>query len=203
MTPVTTRIVLTLLLIPSVVLEAWAQFPGAKGQALRLQVVFERTQKDKKVTSVPYTMSLVSAVGNEPALGQSRMRMVFQVPMYTETLAEQRDVGGATRTNTRANVVYKDVGDAIDCYARTRDDGRFLVQCSFEQSSVAPSDSTPIGSGGPPTQIKQGQGPPVVRTFRSEAALLLADGQTVRHGAGVDRFTGETVSVDVTLTVIK
>jgi hypothetical protein len=112
--------------------------------------------------------------------------MGVQVPMRFETI-------GLLRTNLcPANVVYRDVGDALDCGASVRDDKYFLVRCTSEQSVVAPSqDDQPRLT------------PPVIRTFRSEAALVLADGQSAQHSAGVDRVTGETVKIDVTLTVVK
>lgn len=167
------------------VMRAHAQVAG-KGPAVRLQVVFERYEKDKKVSSVPYTVSLVASTPNEPFLANmTRVRMGVQVPMHFDTVGpDKRPVPG--------NVVYKDVGDALDCGASAREDGRFLVRCNFEQSSVTPNQNDAALLT-----------PPLIRTFRSEAYLVLGDGQTGRHSAGVDRVTGETVSVDVTLTVVK
>jgi hypothetical protein len=171
---------------------ASAQFLVApKGPAVRLQIVFERFAKDKKVSSVPYTVSLIALAPNDNVPGglPSRVRAGVQVPMRYETT-------GADKQPVPGNVVYRDVGDAIECRASSREDGRFTVHCVFEQSSVG-------SPGDPPASPASNLLPPVIRTFRSEASLVLADGQTVRHSAGIDRVTGETVNIDVTLTAMK
>lgn len=179
----TLRLVTAILVLCSPATPGYAQFAG-KGPAIRLQVVFERFEKDKKVSSTPYTVSVVATTTNEP-IQMTRLRMGIQVPMHLEAAGpEKRPVPG--------NVVYKEVGDGLDCGASLREDGRFLVRCNFEQSSVAPNQEDAARLT-----------PPVIRTFRSEAALVLADGQTARHSAGVDRLTGETVSMDITHTVVK
>lgn len=170
---------------------AWAQY-SAKGPAVRIQVVFERFAKEKRVSSVPYTISLVALAPTEnTAMGgnPSRVRAGIQVPMQYDTI-------GPDKKPVPGNVIYRDVGDAVECRASARDDGRFFVHCMFEQSSVGPAGDSSAAAG--PSLL-----PPVIRTFRSEASLVLADGQTVRHSAGVDRVTGETVNIDVTLTVVK
>ena len=175
----------------AIALIAFAGTPAAvqaqisKGPALRLQVVFERYEKDKKISSVPYSVTLVARAANESFDTPSRLHVGLQVPMNYDTLGpEKRPVPG--------NVVYKDVGDRVDCSAAVRDDGRFLLRCVFEQASIATTQ-------GPAANLA----PPLLRTFRSEASLVIGEGQTVRHSAGVDRTTGETVNVDVTLTAIK
>ena len=141
--------------------------------------------------SVPYTVSLIALAPNDNVPGglPSRVRAGVQVPMRYETT-------GADKQPVPGNVVYRDVGDAIECRASSREDGRFTVHCVFEQSSVG-------SPGDPPASPASNLLPPVIRTFRSEASLVLADGQTVRHSAGIDRVTGETVNIDVTLTAMK
>ena len=44
--------------------------------------------------------------------------------------------------------------------------------------------------------------PPVFRSFQSNNALALRDGQSQQYVAAADPVTGETIRVDVTLTVL-
>ena len=79
---------------------ASAQFLVApKGPAVRLQIVFERFAKDKKVSSVPYTVSLVALAPNDNVPGglPSRIRAGVQVPMPVRNYWR----GQATRTRKR------------------------------------------------------------------------------------------------------
>lgn len=162
----------------------YAQDPPAPGPVLRLQVVFGRYENEKKVSTVPYTLSLIP---NAPGkmVSMARIRMGVQVPLRMDTT-------GPDKKPVPGNVVYKDVGNSADCTAETRDDRRFLVFCSFEQSSVASQTSASAGASAP-----------LLRTFRSEARLVLGDGQTGQHSVGTDPTTGEQLRIDITLNVVK
>jgi hypothetical protein len=46
-------------------------------------------------------------------------------------------------------------------------------------------------------------GLPLFRNFSSSFALLLKDGQSATYTSAVDPVSGETIKVDVTLTVLK
>lgn len=161
-----------------------------KGPIIRLQIVIERFNNDKKVGSAPYVMSLTpfplnKAIGSLGLLG--RVRVGVQVPILT-----------AASSTKDPTVTYRDVGTFADCRAEPRDDGRYLVQCTLEQSSVFVPPATS------PQRAIAGTGtPPVIRSFKSDAVLLVSDGQTAQHSAGVDPTTGEQVKVDITLNVVK
>lgn len=149
---------------------------------VKLQVVFSRYMDEKKISSLPYTLSL-NANGRF-----GRLRMGIQVPIQTTV-------------NNIATTVYKDATNNVDCGAESQSDGRFKVSCSLEQSSLyAAESSTPKQGIGPASLLG---GTPVLRTFRSEAELLLRDGQTAQYTAAADPVSGELLKIDITLTVVK
>lgn len=152
---------------------------------LKVDVVFTKYQAEKKVGSVPYTL-LVNA-DDRP----TRLRMGIQVPLRYDTVGG-KDVPG--------NVVYKSVGNNVDCSAERLDDGRFKLMCSLEQSSIYSMDADKKTAG------PAGEGslsPPLIRTFSSEASLILRDGQSMQYTMATDPVSGEVLKVDVTLAVVK
>lgn len=157
--------------------------PQKLGVPVKLQVVFNRFQGEKKVASVPYTLS--ATADGEP----TRLHMGIQVPLKFEG----KDVPG--------NVVYKNAGNDLDCRVVALDDGRFKVSCNLRQSSVytGNSESRAAGSAGGETPLL----PPILKNFETDALLILRDGQTAQHTAAADPVTGELLKVDVTLTVVK
>lgn len=148
-------------------------------QPLKLEVLFQRFQGDKKVASLPYTLSLNA--DERPA----RLRMGVQVPIAVE----EKD----------ARVRYENVGSNLDCQAVALDGGRYAVTCAFEQSSIYAAE------GGQPAGLVEGQplSPPVLRSFRADASLALRDGETEQHTVATDPVSGEQLRISVTLRVPK
>lgn len=84
----------------------------------------------------------------------------------------------------------RSIGTTIICTARILGAGRYLVGVMIEESwierrSVA---EAPVSA--------------VFLSFTSDNTLVLRDGQSRRYAEAVDRVTGETVRVDVTLNVL-
>jgi hypothetical protein len=154
-----------------------AEKPRKAPTPLRLQVVYSRYQGEKKIASVPYTISFNS--DDRPA----RLRMGVQVPIQSTS----------GNVNAIPTIQYRDVGNNIDVNANELEDGRFKLSCNFEQSSLSSADAA--GGG---TNLA-----PVLRNFRSEANLTMRDGQTVQYTAATDPVSGEVLKIDVTLTVVK
>jgi hypothetical protein len=142
---------------------------------VRLQVVFERFQGEKRLSSEPYTMSLNA--NDRPG----RIRMGVTVPMRMDRVND-REVPG--------NVVYRDVGNAADCTVRSADADRYKVDCTFEQSSIA-------STNGPAVALA----PPLLRNFRSESGVLLRSKETAQFTVGTDPVSGERLQVSLTLLV--
>ncbi len=149
---------------------------------LKLQVVFSRFMGEKKVSSLPYTLTL-NAGGRS-----ARLRMGLQVPVQT------------TANNT-TTVVFKDAANNVDCSAETLDDGRFKLNCSIEQTSLYSGDGArPFAPVATESSIVQ---TPLLRTFGSQVELLLRDGQTTQYATAADPISGELLKIEVTLNVIK
>ena len=158
--------------------EEKAPRPPRSPTPLKVLVVFTTYQGEKKVASLPYTLSV--SADDRP----TRLRMGINVPLKFEG----KEYPG--------NVVYKSVGNSVDCNAEALDDGRFKLALALEQSSLY-AEGERRGPGA------AGDGPPLLRTFNSEANLLLRDGQTVQYTAAADPVSGEVLKIEVTLNVAK
>jgi len=160
---------------------------------LKVQVLISRYQGEKKLSSLPYTLS-VNAGGDRINLnaGHASLRMGARVPvMMIMTANMPKDVpqGGP--------VQYQEVGTNIDCnVSATGDDGRFRLEITIEDSSV-------YGDGPTAGDNKPAPGNPSFRSFKATDSMVLKDGQTAQFTTATDKVSGEIVKVDVTLTVVK
>jgi hypothetical protein len=148
---------------------------------LDVQVMVNRYQGDKRVSSLPYTLAVNA---NDRTI--SSIRMGARVPVSR----------GATAPAGLPPVEYQSIGTNIDCFARTMDDGRFQVNLVIEDSSIY--ENVP-GAVQPGTDEKA----PVFRSFKSTNTLVLRDGQTRQFTAATDRVNGEVVRIEVTLRIVK
>jgi hypothetical protein len=153
---------------------------------LKVQVIISRYQGEKKVSSLPYTLSV-----NANDRGSSSLRMGAQVPIATAMMPLVDSVG---KSSVPQSFQYKDVGTNIDCSASSTDDGRYRLAITIEDSSIITDEKAQPG------QVK---GNPSFRSFRSTETLLLRDGQTLQFTSATDKISGDVVKVDVTLTVIR
>jgi hypothetical protein len=147
---------------------------------LKVQVVIGRYQGEKKLSSMPYTMTLNAG-------GRSNIRMGTKIPITMLSMSnvpKDAPVGGP--------IQYQDVGTNIDCLADEGDGGRYLLSISIDDTSVYPDDATARVVGNPS-----------FRSFRSSNTMVLKHGETGQFTSATDKVTGETVKVDVTLTVVK
>ena len=164
---------------------------------LDIEIVISRYQGEKKVSSLPYALTVNAPyqyVGQLDSAPLTQLRMGGQVPL--PTMAPVLGPDGKPMPGLPQGggpVQYKDVGTYIDARGRWLDSpsGSFEVWISVQEDAVA----TPQGA--PPTAL------PVIRTFRASNNLVLRDGQTRQFTAAADRITGEVVKVDVTLKVAK
>ena len=164
--------------------------PAAKPAAapltpLKLQVLVSRFQGEKKLSSLPYTLSVNAG-------SRASLRMGAKVPvMMMMTANMPKDVPSA------GPIQYQDVGTSIDCIVSTaQDDGRFRLDITIDDSSV-------YGDGPNTTDNKPAPGNPSFRSFKANDSMVLRDGQTAQFTTATDKVSGEVVKVDVTLTVVK
>lgn len=153
---------------------------------LRVQVVIARYQGEKRISSLPYTMSV-----NAGTRGIAQVRMGAEIPISTTVAAAPVEGKPATAPG----VSYEHIGTQIDCNVRPAMDGRYLVELSISDKSV-------YAEGEGPGVAKAGLTPPL-RSFRSVNTVVLGDGQSTQFAAAADRVTGEVVRVEVSLQAVK
>ena len=160
---------------------------------LQLLVVVARYQGEKRVSSMPYVLSINSGPsGNNPfgAPTTASLRMGTKIAVPSTTTSE-----GKTTTSMQ----YRDVGTSIDAAATHRADGAFNVYLTVADSGVYPDDQKVSAAAA----AAAAAGSPVIRSFESTNRLILKDGQTSQFTAATDRLSGDTLRVDVTLRVQK
>ena len=149
---------------------------------LKLQVVLSKYQGEKKISSLPYTLSL--------ATGQPRvsLRMGGEIPIATST---------GTGAPAMVSFNYRQVGTNIDCWATALDEGRYNVSIGLEDSSVYPEEQELRGAS------KGSSDQPSFNTFKVNETVILRDGESSQFTSATDKITGQVIKVDVTLTVLK
>jgi hypothetical protein len=152
---------------------------------LKVQVLVSRFQGEKKLSSLPYTLSVNAG-------SRATLRMGAKVPvnmMMTANMPKDFPQGGP--------IQYQDVGTSIDCYVSTaQDDGRYRLEITIDDSSV-------YGDAPNPADNKPAPGNPSFRSFRASDSMALRDGQTSQFTTATDKVSGEIVKVDVTLNVVR
>lgn len=154
---------------------------------LKVQVLISRYQGEKKISSMPYNLSINANPEGHPITSRANLRMGSQVPIVSTIL----DAKGAPPLSSYQ---YRDIGTNIDCTAAAMPDGRFRVEVTVDDSSIYPDE---------PAATAVPKGTPSFRSFRASDSMMLKDGQTTQFTAATDKVNGETVRVDVTLTVMK
>ena len=164
-----------------------AQAATGRQIPLKVLLVVGRYQGEKKLSSLPYTLSVVANDNDKTSL-----RMGVDVPIPQNVFSASKD-GVASIPQTSYS--YRSIGTNIDCQARTVEEGLFKLDLGVSDSSVFAADkTTDPGRVGVPVTI---------RNFTSTFNILLRDGQTVQHTSATDPVSGEVLRIDVTLTVLK
>jgi hypothetical protein len=188
-----------LLLVIGIVLCSWPAGMGAQSAAqepapsttltpLKVRVVVSRYQGEKRVSTTPFEMSMRSDGA------KAQLRMGNEVPVPFVKVASDGKQTDPPAGSFSFN--YRHVGTNIDCSATPSADGRFRLDVFLEEVSVvADKSETPPSTALP--------GVPVFRTFRSVNTLLLKDEESSQFTLATDKLTGETIRVDVTLSVVK
>jgi len=157
----------------------------AAAMPLKVQIVVSRFQGEKKLSSLPYSLSVNAG-------SRATLRMGAKVPVMMITA--KSPVEGVPMVGP---IQYQDVGTSIDCYVSTpQDDGRFKLEITIDDSSV-------YGDTPTTTDNKPAAGNPSFRSFRASDSMVLRDGQTSQFTTATDKVSGEIVKVEVTLTVVK
>ena len=152
---------------------------------VKVQLVLSRFQGDKKVSSLPYSLTVHPDERNRN-VGRSNIRLGTQVPITTMTRQ-----GSEANAPLVPTVQYRDVGTSIDCTVTALEDGRYKLDLTVEDSSV---DTSGAGANG---------AHPAFRSFRTADSIMLRDGQSSQYSTATDKVSGEVWKVDVTLNVVK
>ena len=152
--------------------------------SLSVEVTISRYRGDELIGSLPYMLSVTA--GSRP----STLQLNDRVPVPVGLLNAGPD--GVSRPRS---FNYERVGTRIDCGARTLGDGRYEVNVVIDESSVDGDDQTS-------TDASVVSYPPAFRSFESNNTVVLRDGQSRQYLAAADRLSGETIRVDIALTVL-
>ena len=150
---------------------------------LSVDVTISRYRGDELVGSLPYMLSVTAGSGPSTLQLNDRVPVPVGPPI----------VGPDGVSQPRFN--YEEVGTEIECGARTLSGGRYEVTVVIVESSVDGDDRTPTDAS-----VSYA---PVFHFFNSNNTLVLRDGQSRQYVAAADRLSGETIRVDVTLTVLE
>ena len=182
-------VVLALMVVSGTAARTQEQAPGvADGVSLSVEVAISRYLGDELVSRRAYVLAL-TADRRASSLG-----LHDRVPVPVGPL----DVGpdGVSRPVPSVPFNHELVGMQIESSARTRGDGRFEVNVFIEESSVEGDEQV----SGDASAVSY---PPVFRSFVSDNTLVLRDGQSRQYLAATDPVSGETMRIDVTLTVLE
>jgi hypothetical protein len=156
--------------------------PAAPSSAtVRLQLVVSRYQGEKKVSSLPYLLTVTT--DEQHRQGNGSLRLGTQVPVPTTSY----DKDGKPTPSMQ----YRDVGTNIDCVVTGMDEGRFRLGLTIDDSSIDTSPGSPASAA------------PAFKSFRTSDSMILKDGQSTQYSAATDKVSGDVWKVDVTLTVVK
>jgi hypothetical protein len=172
--------------------------PGAKSAQnipLEVQVVISRYQGEKRISSLPYVLSLKSApLSQRRGDSGAMLRLGSRVPVRTQMFSPPPADGKPAAPMSSVN--YENVGTNIDIGATAMEDGRFEVTITINESSVVTDPQDLKGTPGSDNY-------PVFRSYQSTNTLFVKDGQATQFTAASDRVSGEVVRVEVKLMVLK
>jgi hypothetical protein len=151
-------------------------------QSLKVQVVLSRYQGEKKISSLPYTLTVTT---NAPT---TSLRMGAEVPVANVVFQGDKQPPVSSFN-------YRSIGTSIDCSAVALDGGRYSLRLLIEDSSIYPDDSA-TGADKIGTH-------PRFRSFKSDESVVLSDGQSAQYTTATDKVTSEVVKVDVTMSVLR
>ena len=148
---------------------------------LRVLITIARFEGEKKASNLPFTLLVNAGQG-----GRTSLRMGIEVPVRVGPSPDKEGKGNSYN--------YRNVGTNIDCHADSLDDGRFNLEIRAEQSSVGTTADklTAVAAD-----------LPFFRTFNTSFNALLRDGQTATHVAATDPVSGESVRIEVGITVVR
>ena len=178
---------------PEVAAAAPARTVSRQLVPVELQVVIAKFQGDKRVSAIPYVLALNAvAGGNITTLERTQLTIGSEVPVPMTTFGP---AGENKAAQPLRSFNYRNVGTVMSAAAVTAEGGQYEVDLNIDESSLGTNAFD--GRGGSPTEM------PVFKSFKARNRILLRPGQMRQFTAATDRIGGETVRIEVTLTVVK
>jgi hypothetical protein len=143
---------------------------------LKMTVTLSRYTGEKKTSSLPFVLMLVS--------GDERPTTV---QMSSQVAIPQGGIPGNPFTS-------QNIGTSMSATAKLLEGGLCNLALTISDTQLV----TESGASAP--ELK---GLSRIQSFTSSPRLILRDGATVSYNAGTDKFTGEIVKVDVTMNIVK
>jgi hypothetical protein len=144
---------------------------------LRVQLVINRLEGEKKLGSLPYAFVVTPNMGN-----QMHIRFGVEAPVPSPNFAADAGKPGP--------VEYRSLGTNIDCFnVRDLGSGRYQFDINLQNSAALP--------GQDPAKDTR----PLFRRFETSFTAVLRDGQSMQTIASTNPVTGEVIRIDVTLNV--
>jgi hypothetical protein len=178
-----------------------APYPPAK-----VDVVIERYQADKKVSSMPFSLWVT---GGTPGRSDSQgsLRIGVDVPIGSTTQTRGSNAPGSTQSDTTTVPQYRNIGTSIDCYLTMTDDGKYVLRVTLNDTSIfdptGPRQAALVSRGLAAPATRTPDAFAAFRTLQFSNALQMHDGQTAEFASATDKITGEVVKAQVTLTIAK
>ena len=173
-----------------------AQLAALPTLPVQVDVVLTRWQGEKRISSMPFVLM---ANASNRQHNSTSIRMGVDVPVGTSTsnVTQTQGPSSSQRAVATAKVAteFRNVGTDIDATVTRTDAANFAVSLSIRDSSIFTSDQTKM----PNTLVD----PTAFRTFSASNTLNMLDGQTRLFGVATDKITGETMRIEVKLTVLK
>lgn len=159
---------------------------------LKIDLVISRTQGEKKISSLPFTLFAASTDSGPRGINVSAsVRMGVDVPIGTTTSTRE---GTPAATTTRPE--YRQIGTQIDCNATRMPDGRYSLALRIHDSAIfSPASAQP-------DQVLK-LDPAAFKTFTINNTRIVTLGRQEEFGRAADPITGEIVRVDAMVSVVK
>ena len=158
---------------------------------LKIDLVISRSQGDKKISSLPFTLFAASSEGGPRSTVQASVRMGVDVPVGTTTSTRE---GTPASTTTRPE--YRQIGTQIDCYVTRMPDGRYALALRINDSAIFSPASAQADQA-----LKLD--PAAFKTFTINNTRIVVLGRQEEFGRAADPITGEIVRVDAMVSAVK
>ena len=152
-------------------------------QPLQVQIVIARYLNDKRVSSLPFSLSMSTAGGSK-----ANVRMGGNVAVPSTVFTPQ---GDSSKPAPLTSYTFQNVGTNIDVFSVGSNAGRIGLNVTISETTLKPAD--------PGSQVNV----PSTNSYQSSNTVFVKDGETAQFTAATDRLSGEVVRIEVTARVVK